>query len=249
VTAPPVVCRPNEAEVQHANLTRYRAWLASARNLEFMDYNDLWNWSVTEVEAFWVSMWEYFGVEAARAYDRPLGSAQMQGAEWFPGAELNYAQHIFRDRDADGVAISHASELRPIADWTWGELSVQTARIACGLRALGVQPGDRVALPNIPEAVAAFLACASIGAVWSSASPDFGPKAVSDRFAQIEPKVLLAVDGYKYGGRRFDRRAIVRELRASMPSLQRTVLLAYLDDNARLNGTIGWHEFTREARL
>jgi acetoacetyl-CoA synthetase len=154
----------------------------------------------------------------------------MPGAEWFPGARLNYAQHVFRGKDADEVAIRHASELRDLGEWTWGELRARTARIAAGLRELGVGPGDRVVayMPNIPEAVAAFLACASIGAIWSSSSPDFGKRSVVDRFAQIEPKVLLAVDGYRYGGKDFDRCDVVKALVSEMPSLERTVVLPYL---------------------
>src|SRR2546423_2777916 len=131
----------------------------------------------------------------------------MPGAEWFPGAEVSYAAHIFRDRGDDEIAIRHASELRPLAEWTWGELRGRAGAVAGALRETGVQRGDRVAayMPNIPETVAAFLGCASLGAVWSSSSPDFGLRSVVDRFAQIEPKVLLAVDGYRYGGKDFDR--------------------------------------------
>jgi acetoacetyl-CoA synthetase len=145
----------------------------------------------------------------------------MPGARWFPGATLNYAENTFRGHDPAAVAILHASELRSLDEVTWRELEASTARIAAGLRSLGVGEGDRVAayLPNIPEAVAAFLACASIGAIWSSCSPDFGARSVVDRFAQIEPKVLLAVDGYRYGGRDFDRREALASLQAEIPSV------------------------------
>ncbi len=156
-----------------------------------------------------------------------LGSRSMPGAEWFPGATLSYAEHVFRDKDPFGVALRHASELRPLGEWTWGELRSQTAAIASGLRAAGVGRGDRVAayLPNIPETVAAFLATASIGAVWSSAAPEFGARSVIDRFSQIEPKVLLAIDGYRYGGKDFDRRAQVEEIAAEVAT--RVVRLGY----------------------
>ena len=162
----------------------------------------------------------------------------MPGAEWFPGARLNYAEHALRPRDPDAVAIRHASELRPLAEMTRGELRDEVARLAGGLRALGVGPGDRVAayLPNIPEAVAAFLACASIGAIWSSCSPDFGARSVIDRFAQIEPRVLLAVDGYRYGGKDFDRTGVVQELLAALPTVEHTVVLGYLDPEPPLAG-------------
>ena len=151
-----------------------------------------------------------------------LGSREMPGAEWFPGATVSYARHIFRGRDDDDVAIRHASELRELGEWTWGDLRAQTAAVAAGLRALGVEKGDRVVayIPNIPEAVAALLACASIGAIWSSCSPDFGARSVVDRFAQIEPKVLIAVDGYRYGGKDFDRLDTVARLQGEMDSLR-----------------------------
>ncbi len=140
-----------------------------------------------------------------------LGSREMPGARWFPDTALNYAEHVFAGKDDAEVAILHASELRELGELTWGELRHQVAAIAAGLRDLGVERGDRVVayLPNIPEAIVAFLATASIGAVWSSCSPDFGPASVIDRFAQIEPKVLFAVDGYRYGGKDFDRREVI----------------------------------------
>src|SRR5207248_6359475 len=139
----------------------------------------------------------------------------------FPGARVSYPEHIFRQRAGDEVALRHASELRPqVEAWTWGRLREETAAIAAGLRAAGVGEGDRVAayMPNIPETVAAFLACASLGAVWSSAAPEFGARSVIDRFAQIEPKVLLAIDGYRYGGRDFDKRAAVDEIASGIGS-------------------------------
>ena len=159
----------------------------------------------------------------------------MPGAEWFPGAQVSYPEHLFRGKDPDQVAIVHASELREQAEMTWGELREMVARIAGGLRALGVERGDRVAayMPNIPEAVAGFLATASIGAVWSSCSPDFGARSVIDRFAQIEPKVLLAVDGYRYNGRDFDRREVVDGIAAEVGG--RVVRLGYLDGS-------GWED-------
>ncbi len=158
-----------------------------------------------------------------------LASREMPGAQWFPGAEVNYAEHLFRGKADDAVAIVHASELRELSELTWGELRHQTASMIARLRALGVERGDRVAayMPNIPEATAAFLACASIGAVWSSCSPDFGPRSVIDRFAQIEPKVLLAVDGYRYNGRDFDRRETVERIAAETGG--QVVTLGYLD--------------------
>ena len=223
--------RPSAERIERATLTAYTRWLEQTRGLALPDYASLWEWSTTDLEGFWASIWEYFDVAASAPYERVLGSRAMPGAEWFPGARLNYAEHALRPGADDDVAIRHASELRPLGEMTRGELREEVARLAAGLRALGVGPGDRVAayLPNIPEAVAAFLACASIGAVWSSCSPDFGARSVIDRFAQIEPKVLLAVDGYRYGGKDFDRLDVVRELLASLPTVEHTVLLGYLD--------------------
>ncbi len=173
-------------------------------------------------------MWDFFDVQADGGDGPALADASMPGAVWFPGARLNYAEHVFRDVDPAAVAIVEAGELRATREITWAQLHEQTARIAGGLRALGVGPGDRVVafMPNITETIAAFFAVASIGAVWSSCSPDFGTRSVVDRFAQIEPKVLLAVDGYRYGGRDFDKLEEVAGLQAQMPTLAHTVVLS-----------------------
>ena len=226
-----VLWEPSEDRVRRATITRYAGWLQETRGVRAAAYDDLWRWSVDDLEGFWSSIWEYFDVQASAPPERALGSRDMPGAQWFPGAKLSHPRHIFRGRDDDAVAVRHASELRELDQWTWGELRERTAAIAGGLRALGVGPGDRVAayLPNIPEAIASFLACASLGAVWSSCSPDFGARSVVDRFAQIEPKVLLAVDGYRYGGRDFDRRDAVRAIAGEIGGLEHLVTLGYLD--------------------
>jgi acetoacetyl-CoA synthetase len=223
--------------VERARMTEYMRWLAAERGLSFDGYHDLWRWSVSDVEAFWASIWDFFGVRADGGYDRVLSSHEMPGARWFEGTRLNYAEHAFAGKDDAEPAILHSSELRDLGELTWGELRAQVAAVAAGLRGLGVGRGDRVVayMPNIPEAIVAFLASASIGAVWSSCSPDFGPASVIDRFAQIEPKVLFAVDGYRYGGKDFDRRDVVAELQAAMPSLARTVVLPYLDPEPGLS--------------
>ena len=172
----------------------------------------------------------------------------MPGAKWFTGAELNYAQHIFRGKRDGDVAVLHASELRPLGELRWGELREQVACAAAALRELGVERGDRVVayLPNIPEALVAFLATASIGAIWSSCSPDFGASSVVDRFAQIEPKVLLCVDGYRYNGKDFDRTETVAGLVREMPTIERTVVVPYLTPSADLSGipsATAWADF------
>ena len=227
---PPIVWEPSPERVEAATITRYREWLNETRGLEPAGYHDLWQWSVDSLEEFWASIWEFFDVRASEPYERVLTSREMPGAEWFPGARLSYAEHIFRDRDDDAIAISHASELRPLDEWTWGELRARAGAIAAALSDSGVVAGDRVAayLPNIPETIAAFLGCASIGAIWSSCAPEFGVRSVVDRFAQIEPKVLLTVDGYRYGGKDFDRTEAVAALERELPTLERTLVLPYL---------------------
>jgi acetoacetyl-CoA synthetase len=209
------------------------------------DYESLWRWSVGDLEAFWAAIWDFFGVEGT--YERVLADASMPGAEWFPGAEVNYAEHLFRGKPGERVAIRHASELRPLDAWTWDDLRQRTAAIRAGLAARGVGRGDRVAgyMPNVPDTIAAFLATASLGAIWSSAAPEFGARSVIDRFAQIEPKVLLAIDGYRYGGKDFDRsktvEGIAREVGGEL------VRLGHLDGSGWEDGFLqdGPLEFER----
>jgi acetoacetyl-CoA synthetase len=224
---------PALAERERVCMTRFMRWVAEREGLAegFADYEHLRLWSVTEIERFWAAIWEFCGVRASRPYERVLEDPEMPGVRWFAGAELNYAENmLLRDRDPDAVAVLHSSELRDLQPITWGELTAEVARVAGGLRALGVQRGDRVVayMPNIPETLVAFLASASIGAIWSSAAPEFGARSVIDRFAQIEPKVLLAVDGYRHGGKDFDRRAVVDEILAELPTVRAVVRMPYL---------------------
>ncbi len=186
---------------------------------------------MSDLEGFWASVAEFFEVRFKVPGSRVLTGAEMPGAEWYSGARLSYAEHVFRGKDDDDVAIRHASELRELDQWTWGRLRREVAAIAGGLQELGVEPGDRVAayMPNIPETVAAFFACASIGAVWTSAAPEFGARSVIDRFQQIEPKVMLVIDGYRYGGKDFDRREVVERIASEIASLERVVRFGYLD--------------------
>jgi acetoacetyl-CoA synthetase len=245
--APEKLWEPSAELVERSRLREYMRWLEAERGLSFASYDDLWRWSVDDLEGFWSSIWDFFGVRADGEAERALGSREMPGAEWFAGTSLNYAEHVFADKDDAETAILHAAELRELGELRWGELRAQVAATAAGLRALGVERGDRVVayMPNIPEAIVAFLATASIGAIWSSCSPDFGPASVIDRFAQIEPKVLFAVDGYRYGGKDFDRRETLAKLQAEMPSLERTVVLPYLDSEPNLEplrNAIHWDE-------
>jgi acetoacetyl-CoA synthetase len=228
---------PSAEAIERSALTRYMRWLAAERGVEAEDYEALWRWSVDELEDFWASIWDYFEVVSSGPRPDVLSDHQMPGARWFEGAELNYAEHIFRGKDEHEVAVVYASELRDLAELRWGELTEQVAATAEALRALGVARGDRVVayLPNGPEALIAFLACASLGAIWSSCSPDFGPASVVDRFAQIEPKVLFCVDGYRYGGKDFDRLETVSEIVAKVPSLERIVVVPYLSASPELS--------------
>ncbi|MGH2923830.1 MAG: AMP-binding protein, partial [Solirubrobacterales bacterium] len=227
-------------------MTAYMRWLDANRGIDVGTYDELWHWSVDSLEDFWRSIWDYFDVQASREdqgaaeeppFDQVLGERTMPGARWFEGAALNYAEHVFRGKGEDEVAVLHASESRPLAEVTWGELRGEVAEVAEGLRALGVARGDRVVayLPNSLEALTAFLAAASLGATWSSCSPDFGPGSVVDRFAQIEPKVMFTVDGYRYGGRDFDRLDTVAEIAARIPSLERIVVVPYLSASPDLS--------------
>jgi acetoacetyl-CoA synthetase len=235
--SPTPLWTPTADRIERANLTGFTAWLREQRRLDFTSYDELWRWSTDEIEDFWVAIWDYYDVQFDGSPEPGLGSRNMPGAQWFPNARVNYAEHIFRGRDPEAVAIHHASESQALSTWTWAELESQTAAIAGGLARLGVGVGDRVVgyLPNLPETFAAFLACASLGATWSSCSPDFGARTVVDRFAQIEPKVMLAVDGYRYGGKDFDRRETVAGIAAQIPGLQHVIEFGLLDG-------AGWQE-------
>jgi acetoacetyl-CoA synthetase len=233
---PPILWTPPASLLERAEMGRFM------RERGFETYDELWRWSVEDLDGFWAAIWDRYDV--GERGETVLASREMPGAQFFPGTQLNYAEHAFRGKDNDALAIVAGGERRDDEEWTWGALREQTRRIAAGLRALGVGPGDRVAayMPNIPETAAAFLATASLGAVWSSCSPDFGARSVVDRFAQIEPKVLLAVDGYRYNGRDFDRLDVVREVRDAMPGLAATVLLPYGDEDASLEGALDWDD-------
>jgi acetoacetyl-CoA synthetase len=230
--------QPTAAQQEHTNLRRYMRWLHLTHGLQFDDYHSLWQWSVDNIEVFWASLWDYFQIRSSTPYTAVLPKRSMPGARWFAHATLNYAEHVFRNASPDRPAIMFQSETEPLAEMSWSELEQQVASIAAALRDMGVVRGDRVVayMPNIPQAVVAFLACASLGAIWSSCSPDFGSSSVVDRFQQIEPKVLIAVDGYRYGGKVWGRQATVAELQQALPTLQHTVLIPYLDPNATADG-------------
>jgi acetoacetyl-CoA synthetase len=231
MTSPEPLWTPSPEVREQTEMARFMRWAGERHGRDFGGYDDLWRWSVGELEEFWGDVWEFCGVRASRPYERVLDSHEMPGAGWFPGAELNYAENLLlADRDPEAVAVVHCSELRELDQLTWGQLSAQVAAAAAGLRSLGVGRGDRVVayMPNIPETLIAFLAVASIGAIWSSAAPEFGARSVIDRFAQIEPKVLLSVDGYRHGGKDFDRAAVVEGILAELPTVEHAVVLPYL---------------------
>ncbi len=242
-----VLWEPSAERIARARITAYLAWLRETRGQNLPGYDELWQWSVRDLDGFWASIWDHFGVRAHSPYGSVLGRREMPGAQWFPGARLNYAEHALA-RDDDEPAVLFAREDGLERQLSFAELRAAAGAAAAGLRRLGVGRGDRVAgvLPNCPEAMIAFLATASIGAVWSSCSPDFGARAVAERFAQIEPTVLVVVDGYRYNGKAFDIRPTVQELREALPQLKATVSIGYLDDTATPDGALPWADLVAE---
>lgn len=232
ITEGTLLWQPDQERLQNSGIHKFTTWLKDNKGLSFPDYNALWTWSVESLEEFWESAWQYHRIQSLTPYTTVLEKRVMPGARWFTGARLNYAEHVFRHASDTSPAIVFQSEHVPLTEMSWRELKRQTASFAQNLRDMGVVSGDRVAayLPNIPQAIIAFLACASIGAIWSSCSPDFGTPSVIDRFRQIEPKVLIAVDGYRYNGKLHDRRAVISELQASLPGLEKTILVSYVYD-------------------
>ncbi|MBE3559735.1 MAG: acetoacetate--CoA ligase [Ktedonobacteraceae bacterium] len=242
---------PTEAMKQQANVTHYMQWLTREKGLHFQSREELWQWSVDHLEDFWASLWDYFHIKASQPYTTVLAERRMPGARWFTGAQLNYAEHVFRNATAERPALFFRSERHPLTAMSWSDLAQKVGALTAALKTLGVQRGDRVVayMPNIPEALIAFLACASMGATWSSCPPDFGTNSVIDRFKQIEPKVLFAVDGYQYGGKTFDRRHIVAEIQKALPTLQKTILLPYLlptFDPGEIAHALSWEEMLKE---
>ncbi|PLQ01576.1 acetoacetate--CoA ligase [Cupriavidus pauculus] len=225
---------PTQAFADGSQLAAFMHWLRRERTLDFRDYASLWQWSVTDIEAFWQAIVDYFDVRFDTPASAVLAQRAMPGARWFEGATLNYVQQVFRHADTGPArartAIRHAGEAQPLADISWGALESQVASLAHALRQMGVTRGDRVAgyLPNIPATVVAFLAAASVGAIWSGCAPDMGQVAVIDRFRQIEPKALIAVDGYRYGGKAYDRAPVIADLVAALPSLTDIVIVPTL---------------------
>lgn len=219
---------PSAEQIRESRLFHFMNWLEETRGLKFDDYYALWRWSIDDLDAFWMAISEYFDILADGDPHPVLANASMPGAQWFPNTRLNYAEHIFRNKTADRPAVIARGENRPVRTVSWDELEQQVGALAASLRAMGVQAGDRVVsyMPNIPETLIAFLACASIGAIWSSCSPEMGVSVVLDRFTQIQPKVLFAVDSYVYNGKLFDRSALVSDILQALPTIEQVIHVA-----------------------
>ena len=228
-----VLWQPSQKWIEQTNLHAFRTWLKDTRNLEFDSLYDLRHWSVDHLEDFWQAIWDYFRIEASSPPSAVLGRKEMPGADWFPGAKLNYAQHILRREKPGAEAMFYASESSPLQAVSWEEFAGNVRILATQLRAMGIKPGDRVAayMTNIPEAVTALMATTAIGAIWSSCSPDFGTHSVLDRLSQIEPKVLFCVDGYYYKGKPFNRKEEVRNIIENLPTVEKVIYLPYMDRN------------------
>lgn len=236
---------PDEDFVRSSNITRLMAWLKRERGRDFQDYHALWRWSVEDTEGFWAAMWDYFGVMSDVPYRRVVSQGPMFGAKWFEGSAVNYAEHMLRHGDSDEVVFHHLSETRPMARMTWRELGAAVRKLAVWLRHNGIGPGDRVVayMPNVPETAIAMMASAAVGAVWSSAAPEFGVQTVVERFSQIRPQVIFVADGYRFGGKDFDRGAEIRHIVEQLPDLKQVVWLPYLRagaDQPPVPGALAW---------
>lgn len=237
---------PSRELIQQSNMLRYMEWLKKEKQLSFDTYDDLWDWSVTHIDDFWQSLWAYFGIKSISGYYKVIEkpATGMIGTKWFTGATVNYTEHIFRNKTTASPAIIYQSEINPLQNLSWKELEEKVATVAAWLKSKGIVPGDRVAslMPNIPETVIAFLATNSIGAVWSSCSPDFGNASITDRFFQIEPRVLFVTDGYTYNGKSFDKISAWQEMVKTLPSVEQVVMVPFLQPELSVPGTVSWRE-------
>jgi acetoacetyl-CoA synthetase len=237
VTEGQLLWTPRRDFVEASNLAHYMQWLRQTNRADTADYDALWRWSVSDLEGFWSSIWDYYQVESTTPYKHVLDRRVMPGAKWFEGSRVNYAEHLLRyeaQAAEQETVFHHLSETRPLQTMSWHELGSKVRILATQLRKLGIQSGDRIVsyMPNVPETAIAMMATVAIGAIWSSAAPEFGVKTVTERFAQIEPKLLFASDGYRFGGKNFTREAEVRRIVNDLPSLEHVVWLPYLDDSA-----------------
>ncbi len=254
VKAGDVLWTPSAERIAGANVTAFQQWLLRERGLQFDDYAALWRWSVQDLEGFWQALWDYFRIEPSAPHSRVLATRTMPGAQWFVGARLNYARHVLRAESAGGDALLYASEGQTLRALSWEVLGNRVRMLATRMREMGIQPGDRVAavLPNIPEAVIAMLATTAIGAIWAVCSPDFGVRGILDRLAALRPKLLIGIDGYRYGGKEFDRRREMDEVIGGLTDLRQVVLLQYLRPESAVAlgaATIAWNEIFERAPI
>jgi acetoacetyl-CoA synthetase len=242
-----LVWSPPDDVLERSRVGQFMAWLGKQRDVELTTHDQLWRWSVADLEGFWSAVWEYFGVTSHAPYSCVLADRTMPGTQWFPGARINYAEHALGAGDPGQVAVLGRSQTRPDVDLTFGQLRDQVARARAVLAGLGVGRGDRVAgyLPNIPEALVAFLATASLGAIWASCAAELGPRSVIDRFGQIEPAVLLVAGGYRYGNKDIDRREQVREVRAGLPTVRHVLDVRY--GPWRAQDALSWPDLLADA--
>lgn len=243
---------PSPERVASSNYTKFAQWLKEHRGLDFADYQAMYEWSVADIDALWGALWEYFNPKVSVQPTAVLGKRTMPGAEWFPGAVLNYAENVMSKAVPGQTALIHFNERDAAVEMSWDELGSQVRRLATALRNLGVEPGDRVVgcLPNTPHAVISMLATTSIGAIWSGCGPDFGSRGVLDRYSQLAPKVMICVDGYQYGGKPFDRRDEMAHIANNLPTLQKVVLFPYLDPANQaplVEGGLLWDELLATA--
>lgn len=241
------IWRPSEERIKKSGVWKFNHWLKQKKGLQFANYEEMWKWSVEELAQFWEAVSQYTGVLYEKSYEQVLDDKRMPGAKWFTGATLNYTQNVFAQSRGEETALFVRSETHPLYTVSWNDLERQVASVANHLKRLGVKKGDCVGayLPHVPEAIVAFLATASIGAIWSICAPDFGSSSVVDRFKQIEPVVLFGVDGYSYNGKTFDKRTELQEIRQSLPSLKHTIFLKYIQDES-LEGVIDWSDVVND---
>lgn len=245
--------QPSAAQISASRLDHYQSWVEKHFGLPKGDYEALWQWSVDQLDDFWLSIWQYFDVQADGAAEPVLAQRTMPGAQWFPNASLNYAEHVFRNATDQRPALISRREETGVQEVSWAQLERDVGALAASLRRLGIGKGDRVVsyMPNRPETVTAFLACASLGAIWSSCAPDMGVRVVTDRFQQIEPKLIFAIDSYSYNGKQHDRADTVSELLEVLPTVKQVVHvpgpMADRDGGVNWRGRIRWDEMVAES--
>ncbi|MBL3658486.1 acetoacetate--CoA ligase [Fulvivirga sediminis] len=235
---------PSNDFINQTNLSDYLKWLKSYKELSFSNYHELWKWSTDHIDQFWETVWQYFNIQGGE-YSSVVSGAKMPSYKWFEGAQVNYAEHIFLSYSEDIPAIISKKEGQPAEETSWSELKIKVTQVQQLLKQWGVQAGDRVVayVPNCLEATVAFLAVNSLGAIWSSCSPDFGLSSIIDRFEQVKPKVLIGVDGYSYGGKKFDKTSIITSIQKALPSLEHTLLIPYINaDISSLDNYYSWND-------